>query len=176
VTRAAAALAPLAALLALAACKQDMIQQRKYEVYERASLWPDNTAARPLPAGVVAQGDIARDDAARQPPPVTPALLARGQERYGIYCSPCHGIAGEGDGMIVHRGFPQPPSYHSERLRNAPARHFFDVITEGYGVMYPYAARVAPADRWAIAAYIRALQTSHAVAVAEAPEARERLP
>jgi mono/diheme cytochrome c family protein len=169
-------LAALLFALALAACRQDMVQQRKFEVYEPAPLWADRTSARPFPDGVVAQGDAARDRAARQPPPVTPALLARGQERYRTFCTPCHGIAGEGDGMIVQRGFPPPPSYHSDRLRAAPAQHFFDVITQGYGVMYPYAARVAPEDRWAIAAYIRVLQTSHGVALAAVPEAREHLP
>jgi mono/diheme cytochrome c family protein len=92
--------------------------------------------------------------------PVTLALLHRGQERFNIDCAPCHGRSGNGDGMIVKRGFPAPPSYHSARLRQAPDSHFYEVITHGYGVMYPYADRVAPLDRWAIAAYIRALQLS----------------
>ncbi|MDO9708767.1 c-type cytochrome [Paracraurococcus lichenis] len=162
--------------LALAACKQEMAQQRKYGTYAAAPLWPDGTAARPLPVGVVAQGALARDRTATEPPEVTPALLARGQERYGIYCAPCHGPAGDGDGMIPRRGFPHPPSYHSDRLRAAPAAYIFDVITRGYGVMYGYAARVEPADRWAIIAYIRALQLSQRVALAEVPDARERLP
>jgi mono/diheme cytochrome c family protein len=107
---------------------------------------------------------------------VSPELLKRGQERFNIYCSPCHGAAGEGDGMVVQRGFPKPPSYHTQRLRAASAQHFFDVITKGYGVMYAYADRVAPADRWAIAAYIRALQLSHYARLAEVPDAREHLP
>ena len=95
---------------------------------------------------------------------VTRAMLARGQERFAIYCAVCHGHAGEGNGMIVQRGFPQPPSLHEQRLRDAPVGHFFDVMTNGYGVMYSHASRVAPEDRWAIAAYIRALQLSqHAV-------------
>lgn len=94
------------------------------------------------------------------PRPITPALLQRGQQRYEIYCAACHGLAGDGDGMVVQRGFPAPPSYHSNRLRQAPDSHFYDVITHGYGVMYPYADRVAPADRWAIVAYVRALQLS----------------
>jgi mono/diheme cytochrome c family protein len=101
------------------------------------------------------------------PMPVTTELLARGQERFGIYCAVCHGDDAYGQGMIVQRGFPAPPSFHTDRLRQAPAGHFFDVMTRGYGVMYPYASRVTPADRWAITAYIRALQLSqHAPAAA----------
>ncbi len=102
--------------------------------------------------------------------------MQRGHERYYIYCSPCHGLDGKGDGMIVERGFPKPPSYHTDRLRAAPARHFFDVITKGYGVMYPYAARVTPEDRWAIVAYVRALQMSQQARLSDVPEAREKLP
>lgn len=94
------------------------------------------------------------------PLPVTLALLARGRERFNIYCAPCHSRAGDGDGMIVRRGFPPPPSYHTDRLRAAPDSHFYDVISNGYGVMYPYADRINPGDRWAIVAYIRALQLS----------------
>ena len=92
---------------------------------------------------------------------LTPELLARGRERYDIHCAICHGRTGAGNGEIVRRGFPAPPTYHNDRLRNAPIGHFYNVITNGYGVMYPYASRVEPADRWAIAAYIRALQLSH---------------
>jgi mono/diheme cytochrome c family protein len=87
-------------------------------------------------------------------------LLRRGQERYNIYCAPCHSPLGDGDGMVARRGFPHPPSYHSDRLRQAPDRHFYDVMTKGYGIMAPYADRVAPEERWAIVAYIRALQLS----------------
>jgi mono/diheme cytochrome c family protein len=94
------------------------------------------------------------------PLPVTKALLARGQQRFDIYCAPCHGRSGDGAGMIVLRGFPAPPSYHTDRMRNAPDTHFYRVISDGYGVMYPYADRITPHDRWAIVAYIRALQLS----------------
>ena len=92
---------------------------------------------------------------------LTPELLARGRERFDAVCSECHDRTGSGNGMVVQRGFPQPPSFHVDRLRNAPIGHFYDVITNGYGVMYSYATRVEPEDRWAIAAYIRALQLSH---------------
>lgn len=169
----AAALLPL---LGLAACRLEMTQQPRMDTYAHTTVWPDQTTARPLPDGVVARGDLAREAAVKNQPPVTPALLARGQEGFTIYCEPCHGATGEGNGMIVQRGFPHPPSYHTQRLRAAPAQHFFDVITKGYGVMYAYADRVAPADRWAIAAYIRALQLSHYATLAEAPEAKEYLP
>jgi mono/diheme cytochrome c family protein len=101
----------------------------------------------------------------QNPFPYTPERLARGRERFDIYCAPCHGELGDGDGMIAQRGFPHPPSYHSERLRQAPDSHFYDVIAQGYGVMYPYADRVTPADRWAIVAYIRALQLSQHAAL-----------
>jgi mono/diheme cytochrome c family protein len=101
--------------------------------------------------------------------PVTREVLLRGQERFNIYCAPCHGRSGEGNGMIPQRGYPSPPSYHTERLRTVPVGHFFDVITRGYGVMYSYANRVEPADRWAIAAYIRALQLSHDAKISDVP-------
>ena len=107
-------------------------------------------------------------------PPVTLALLERGQERFRIYCTPCHSELGDGHGMIVQRGFPPPPSYHIDRLREAPAQHFYDVITNGYGAMYPFAERVQPADRWAIAAYIRALQRSQNATVADVLAGRSR--
>jgi mono/diheme cytochrome c family protein len=123
---------------------------------------------------VVAQGDLARDALAAKPPPVTSALLARGRERFDIFCAPCHGLAGEADGVIVKHGFPKPPSYHSDALLNASAQHLYDVISNGYGVMYAFADRVEPQDRWAIVAYIRALQLSQHATVAEAPEIKER--
>jgi hypothetical protein len=98
------------------------------------------------------------------------ALLERGRERFEIFCAPCHGRAGDGQGVIVQRGFPAPPSYHTEALRNAPDQHFLDVVENGYGIMYSYGARVPPADRWAILAYIRALQLAQHAIVAELPE------
>lgn len=167
--------APLLALL-LAACDQSMAVQKKYNPESRADIWADGTSARPLPENTVARGDGARQDAIAHRPPLTDALLERGQERFNIYCSPCHGLGGMGDGMVVQRGFPPPPSFSSPRLRAATAQHVFDVITQGYGVMYSYAARVEPEDRWAIVAYVRALQASGGVSVAEVPDAKEKLP
>ena len=106
------------------------------------------------------------------PLPITRQTLARGRERFDIYCSPCHSMAGDGDGMVVRRGFPSPPSYHTDRLRNAPDAHFYSVITNGYGMMYSYADRVRPDDRWAIIAYIRALQLSQNARIGDVPPER----
>jgi mono/diheme cytochrome c family protein len=166
----------LLSLLLLAGCDLSMTQQNKYGTDSPAGLWADGTSARPLPAHVVAQGALARGREEANPPPVTPALLKRGQERFNIDCSPCHGLDGKGDGIVAERGFPHPPSYFDARLMAAPASEFYDAITQGYGVMYSYAARVEPRDRWAIVAYIRALQLSQNATVAMAPEAREKLP
>jgi mono/diheme cytochrome c family protein len=116
--------------------------------------------------GVDAQGNsLAKSGPAAQagyanPLPITPQLLERGQQRFNVYCAPCHSRVGDGDGMIARRGFPHPPSYHTDALRKAPDSHFYDVITHGYGAMYPYADRISPHDRWAIVAYVRALQLS----------------
>jgi mono/diheme cytochrome c family protein len=153
----------LAALgIALAAC-DNMANQPKRSgfavPYGQEANWPP----QPPP------GTVARDDVPVGPPSVTLALLERGQQRFDIYCAPCHGRSGDGHGMIVERGFPAPPAYDIDRLREAPVQHFYDVITNGYGAMFPYAARVAPADRWAIAAYIRALQASSNARLADVP-------
>lgn len=156
--RAASILVIVAALVA--GCRQTMERQPKLTTYSEAEAFPNNAAARPLPTGAIDRGALARVAALDQPPAVTPGLVARGRERYEIFCSPCHSASGHGDGTIVQRGFPNPPSFHIPRLIAAPAKHYIDVITNGYGVMYPYAARVAPANRWAIVAYIRALQLS----------------
>jgi mono/diheme cytochrome c family protein len=152
------------AAIALSAC-DNMANQPKLNPYELPYGAQANWPATPPP------NVVARDDALHVPaaPPVTMALLERGRERFDVYCAPCHGRDGSGNGMIVQRGFPHPPSYYSDRLRNAPSQHFYDVITHGYGVMFPYADRVEPADRWAIAAYIRALQASVSATVADVP-------
>ncbi len=166
---------------ALVSCRRGMVDQQKLKPLAEENFFADGRAARVPPAHTVARGQLRADEqfftgkigdqlAATFPEPVTPALLARGRERYNIYCSVCHGLTGAGNGMIVQRGFPPPPSFHEARLREAPPGHFVDVITRGYGVMYSYASRVPPADRWAIAAYIRALQLSQHAAPAEADE------
>ncbi|MCW2242859.1 c-type cytochrome [Azospirillum canadense] len=157
------------ALLSLTAC-DNMASQPRDKTWRPANALPDRKVWPPVPPADA----IAREDVARPAPPLTPALLARGQERFAIYCTPCHGYLGEGDGMIVQRGFPAPPSFHIDRLRQAPTQHFYDVVTQGYGVMYSYADRVASDDRWAIAAYIRALQDSQRVAAASLPDAVRR--
>jgi mono/diheme cytochrome c family protein len=163
------------ALLLLTSCGVSMTRQPKYDTYAPADIWPDGASARPLPAGVVAQSEPARLAHQNSAPPATEALLQRGRERFNIYCSPCHGLAGDGDGVIVAHGFPKPPSYHIDRLLAAPAQHYYDVITNGYGVMFSYAARVEPQDRWAIVGYVRALQFSRRATVAEVPEVGEKL-
>lgn len=114
-------------------------------------------------------GTVARDEVAVPLPPVTLALLQRGRERFDAFCSPCHGRTGDGHGIVVERGFPAPPSYHIDRLRQAPVQHFYDVISNGYGAMFSYSARVPPADRWAIIAYIRALQAADDTSIADLP-------
>lgn len=154
------------AVASLAGCGgYDMEDQDKYEPYEAVELFEDGSAQQHPVPGTVARGELATLRILEERPPLTAELLARGRERYEIYCWPCHGATGDGDGIITRRGFPNPPSYHIRRLREAPDRHFMDVIRDGYGVMYSYAARVAPADRWAIVAWIRALQLSQSAEV-----------
>ena len=151
-------LALLFALL-LGACGKNMVQQARYDEYEEAPLFPHNMAMQPPPAGTVARDAFARAAATRRPEKNL-ALVQRGRERFNIYCAPCHGYDGSGNGVVPARGFPHPPDFHSTRLKSTPSSHFYDVITNGYGVMFPYSDRVEPHDRWAIAAYIRALQAT----------------
>jgi mono/diheme cytochrome c family protein len=174
-TRGLVILALVVSGCALAGCGLSMTEQRKLKTYAPTALWPDGSAARALPEHTVAQGDVQRAAEAKTPPPVTVALLARGRERFTIFCAPCHGLAGDGDGVIVAHGFPAPPSYHIDRLVAAPAQHFYDVMTDGYGVMFAYADRLDPHDRWAVAAYIRALQLSRRADVAQIPDAGEHI-
>src|SRR5262245_26644115 len=166
----------------LSGCRQDMHDAPRYDPLEASTVFPKGSSAQPLVAGTVSReyhvpnmGDFAglREDehlytgkvngqpAATFPFAITKADLDRGEERFNIYCSPCHGRTGEGDGMVVQRGFRQPSSYHIDRLRQAPAGYFFDVITNGFGAMPDYRSQVAAEDRWRIIAYIRALQLSH---------------
>ncbi len=169
-------------LAALAGCNQQMANQPKYTPLSPSPFFSDGRSARPLVPGTVPRGQIAVDALAADknsdefPFRVTQEVLERGRERYNIYCSVCHGRLGDGDGMIVRRGFRRPPSYHIDRLRQAPAGHFYDVMTNGFGAMADYAAQIAPRDRWAVIAYIRALQLSQHASLSELPaDAREKL-
>ena len=152
----------LLALALLPGCDLSMRDQPRGSAQGSARLWPDGPQRSAPPAGTIAADGLALDAALAVPPPLTAALVERGQERYGIFCAMCHGAQGDGDGNVVRRGFPQPPSLHAARLVAAPASHVVDVITHGRGVMYSYADRVAPVDRWAIAAYVRVLQRARA--------------
>jgi mono/diheme cytochrome c family protein len=183
-TRAVRLLAVLV-LAATAACRQDMHDQPKYKPQRASAFFPDGRASRPLVDGTVAWGQLAEEQAdragkvkgayVREPPvPLTRALLLRGRERFDVFCSPCHDRAGTGDGMIVQRGFRRPPSLHAERLRQQPDGYLFDVITNGFGVMPSYAAQIPAADRWAIIAYVRALQLSQGATLADVPAAERR--
>lgn len=148
-------------LIGLAGCGESMDRQNRFKTYGSsagASDWPSESEALPLVPGTVDQGALARDHALAEPPPVNLALLQRGRQRYDIYCSVCHGLTGAGDGIVVARGFPRPASFNDPRLMSASARHLVDVIGQGSGTMYSFSDRVEPADRWAIVAYIRALQ------------------
>ena len=140
-----------------------MSDQKKLADWERSSIFRNGRVLQAPPAGSVSrEAEIGNVLAAR--PPMTLALVKRGHERFDVFCSECHGYGGDADGMVVQRGFPRPPSFHEARLIAAPDAYFVEVITHGHGVMYSYADRVPPADRWAIAAYIRALQRTGSVA------------
>jgi len=155
--------------------------QPRYNPLDPSSFFDDGRSARPAVPGTVARGELRINAhlytgkvngalATTFPFPLTRQVLERGRERYQIYCTPCHDEVGTGQGMIVRRGFQPPPSYHNDRLRTAPVGHFFDVITNGFGAMRSYADRVSPQDRWAIIAYIRALQLSQHAPLAELSE------
>jgi mono/diheme cytochrome c family protein len=149
----------LMAALALGGCNQNltMSDQKKLAEWERSNVFRNGKVLQVPPEGSVSREQDLGNVLAEKPA-MTLALVRRGRERFNIFCSECHGYGGDADGMVVQRGFPKPPSFHEARLVNAPDEHFVDVITHGYGAMYSYADRVPPADRWAIAAYIRALQ------------------
>jgi mono/diheme cytochrome c family protein len=174
-------LLPFAFCLAvLSGCRQDMHNQPKYRGLRASTFFVDGSSARPLVEGTVARGTLQDDEAfftgkrggeavAELPFPLTQEVLDRGQERFNIFCSPCHDRAGTGRGMVVQRGYSQPPSYHIDRLREAPLGYFVDVMTNGIKTMPDYKAQIAPRDRWAIAAYIKALQLSHHAAASDVP-------
>jgi mono/diheme cytochrome c family protein len=180
--------AAIGTLLLCAGCRQDMHVQPRYNPFDPSDFFEDGQSARMPVAGTVPRGDLTTGPegellytgkingavADAFPIPVTRDILNRGRERFSINCEPCHGMSGDGDGMIVQRGFRRPPSLHSDRLRTAPAGHFFEVITNGFGAMYPYGYRVEPRDRWAIIAYIRALQLSRQVSISDVPEAQRK--
>lgn len=179
-----AILAVLGGALAFAGCRNEMHDQPKRGPLKPSAFFMDGSSARLLPEGVVARGYLRTNQAYFEglvgtnllneiPISVTRETLERGRERFDIYCSVCHGLSGDGNGMVVQRGFPKPPSFDEPRLRQAPIGHFYRVITHGYGVMFPYATRVPPEDRWAIASYIRALQLRPSMAeTASHPEQR----
>jgi hypothetical protein len=164
--------------VAVSSCRQDMHDQPRMKPLARSDFYADHRSARPLVAGTVARGHLRDDDAlytgkagkdfvAVFPFPVTRDVLVRGRERFSIYCTPCHGALGNGEGMVVQRGFKRPPSFHIDRLREAPPGYLFDVMTNGFGAMSDYAAQVSVSDRWAVVAYIRALQLSQRATLAD---------
>ncbi len=164
----------------LSACRQDMHDQPRYKPFAATDFFGDGRSARPAIEGTVARGHL-RIDQARYagklndqeidyfPFPITRSDLERGQERFNIYCSPCHSRIGDGNGMVVRRGFRQAASYHTEKLIKAPVGHFFDVMTNGFGAMPSYASRIEPDDRWRIAAYVRVLQFSQNASLDDVP-------
>jgi mono/diheme cytochrome c family protein len=163
--------------------QQDMARQPKNKPLSPTPFFEDGRSERPLVENTVARGSLADDDlfvpkdSNAFPLPVTPALLNRGQERYKIFCTPCHGLQGDGNGMVALRGMKHPPTYHQDRLRQVPNGYLFDVVTNGFGAMLGYSAQIPPADRWAIIAYVRALQLSRNAPVSElSPALRAKLP
>lgn len=180
VARTLIGLGAMAAMLVLAGCRQDMQDEPKFFPQRGTTFYPDGRSVRPQVANTVArsQGDetsyfytglVNGKEGDGLPIPLTPDTMARGQERYNIYCTPCHSRVGNGDGMIVQRGYRPAGDFHTDRLRSAPLGHFFAVMTNGYGAMPDYAAQIAPQDRWAIAAYIRALQLSQNAKPSDVP-------
>ena len=181
------ALALSATALLLGGCelRQAMYDQPRYEPFEASNFFTDGLSARQPIEGTMARGQLRFDDhlyqgkvngelATTLPLALSKKLLERGQNRFNIFCSPCHDRTGRGNGMIVQRGLKQPPNFHEERLREVAIGHFFDVMTNGFGVMYSYASRIPVEDRWAIAAYVRTLQFSQNVDFNQLPEEDQR--
>jgi len=180
--RALSAAAVVISVAALSACRQDMHDAPRYDPLEASPVFKGGASAQPLVTGTVARGQLHDDEllysgklngqiADQYPFPITREEIDHGQQRFNIYCAPCHGRTGEGNGMVVQRGYRQAASLHLDRLRTAPAGYFFDVISNGFGAMPDYRAQIPTEDRWRIVAYIRALQTSHAATLADVPEA-----
>jgi cytochrome c553 len=166
--------------LAVGGCRLDMHDAPRYNPMQASTFFADGSSARAPVPNTVARGLLREDEHLYSgrvsgqfvdefPMTVTATVMERGQERFNVFCAPCHGRTGVGDGMIVQRGFRQPPSLHEDRLREAPAGYFFDIITHGFGAMQDYAAQVPVADRWAITAYIRALQLSQRATLDDVP-------
>jgi mono/diheme cytochrome c family protein len=177
----ALAIALLVAGVGGAACRQDMHNGPRFKALQKSDFYDDHRSERPLVEDTVPRGWLMADDAfatgkvngqfvAELPVPLNLQLLQRGENRFNIYCAPCHSRTGNGDGIVVRRGFKQPPSYQDPRLRAQPIGYFYDVISHGFGQMPDYAAQIQPKDRWAIAAYVRALQVSRHATVAAVPE------
>lgn len=182
ISRALAFLCAAACPLLMAGCRQDMADQPKNTPLSPSSFFEDGRSERPLIDNTVARGSMADDalfvpkDSNVFPLPLTQELMDRGHERYKIFCSPCHGLQGDGNGMVVMRGMKRPPTYHQPRLRDVSNGYIFDVITNGFGAMQGYSAQVPPRDRWAIVAYVRALQLSRNAPVSDLPaELRQKL-
>jgi mono/diheme cytochrome c family protein len=174
-----------AGIFLLAGCDnlhQDMGNQPKNKPLSPSDFFADGRSERAPVENTVARGALDNDElvVAKEsnnfPVPVNEALLERGEDRYKIFCTPCHGLQGDGNGMVAMRGMKHPPSYHIDRLRQSPNGYYYDVITNGFGQMYSYSAQIPPRDRWAIIAYLRALQLSRNAHVAELPaDVREKL-
>ena len=174
----------LGALVLLAGCRQDMHDQPRFKPLAMSDFYSDLRSARTPVEGTVARGQLHEDTyfytgkvgnnpGDYMPFPVTEQVLARGEQRFNIYCAPCHSRLGDGNGMIVQSGLRQPPSYHTERLRKAPLGYFFDVMTNGFGAMPDYASQISAQDRWNIVAYIRALQLSQNATASDLPAGQQ---
>jgi mono/diheme cytochrome c family protein len=170
-------LAVIALCIAAAGCtRSNMDSQPKYHEYEPGALFRDGQVLQSPVPGTIARDDPVDAAEIAAKPAITAQLLARGRKQYDVFCSPCHDRLGSGRGIVVVRGMPQPPSFHEQPLRMADDQHFYDVISKGYGAMYSFSDRIHPQDRWAIVAYLRALQLSHHAALTDLPDdERERL-